>query len=277
VRRWIALAAGLLSLGGAAPATAADHAISSHSVTSVDAFGGMQVWDVPSGGRWRLYSSSKSVAAVPVKRSARPFDADLGARLGGGVATVYRRCRTSHACAIYRFDFKSKRERRERRIHRRGCSEGKPATWRGQLAFVRSGGRGCKPGIYVRGSGKGARPRRLSKVHATALDLRARIVLWQDATRIGLVSFSGKQTILATGKVTLVGFDSTKDYWLEARGTRSVLVRLTNNRQSREEAELSAQRRYPGSAAVDGRRYFYRLAGSSGRLFEADPFPFPGV
>ena len=263
----------LLPLALAAPA-AADTAITSKSVTSVAAFGGFQVWDVPSKGRWRLYRSSRSVAALPVKRSRRPFDADVGARLGGGIAAVYRRCKTRRSCAIYRYDFRRGRERREPNTHRRGCSEGRPSTWRGQVAFVRSGAARCKPGIYIRGSGKGARPRRLAKVRAGATDLRARIVLWQDATRVGLVSFSGKLTVLATGRPTLVGFEGTKDYWLEARGTRNVLVRLTHDRQSREEVELPF---FPGSAAVDSGRFFYRLPGASGRLFEEDPFPFPDV
>jgi hypothetical protein len=118
----------------------------------------------------------------------------------------------------------------------------------------------------------------MSKLHATATDVRGRLVLWQDRTRVGKLALGGEQVVLSQASPQLVGLDGGTIYWHEARaGNRSVLIRISERGKSREEAELSAQRRYPGSAAVDGRRYFYRLAGGSGRLFEADPFPFPGV
>jgi hypothetical protein len=272
----VALAAALL-LAFAAPASAADHALSSRAVTSVDAFGGRQVWDVPARGGWRLYSSSGAVRALPVKRSTRPFEADLGARLGGGIVAVYTRCRARRGCAIYRYDFTRKRERREPNSHRRGCHERHASSWRGALVFVRSGRARCRPGIYLRGARPHARARRIAKLRATATDVRGRLVLWQDKTRVGKLGFGGEQAVLSSAG-SLVGLDGGTIYFHESRaGARSVLIRISERGQSREEAELAGQRRYAGSAAVDGRRYFYRLRGRAGRLFEADPFPFPGV
>jgi hypothetical protein len=276
--------AAALVLAFPAPALAADHALSSRAVTSVDAFGGRQLWDVPGRGGWRLYSSSGAVHALPVERSTRPFEADLGARLGGGIVAVYTRCRANRGCSIYRYDFTRKRERRERGSHRRGCRERHASSWRGALVFVRSGRARCKPGIYLRGAARHARARRIAKLRATATDVRGRLVLWQDRTRVGKLGFGGEQAVLSTAggqgprSVSLVGLDGGTIYFHESRDpSRSILVRVSERGQSREEAELAGQRRFPGSAAVDGRRYFYRLGGRAGRLFEADPFPFPGV
>ncbi len=232
---------------------------------------------MPAGGAWRLYASSNGVRRLPVKRSARPFEADLGARLGGGVVAVYSRCRTKRSCAIYSYDFKRKRERREPNSHRRGCREGHASSWRGALVFVRSGRARCRPGIYLRGAGRHARARRIAKLRATATDVRGRLVLWQDKSRVGKLGFGGEQAVLSSAG-SLAGLDGGTIYFNESRaGSRSVLIRISERGQSREEVELSGQRRYPGSPAVDGRRYFYRLSGRSGRLYEADPFPFPGV
>jgi hypothetical protein len=276
VTRRLALATALL-LALATPALAADTAISPKAITSVDAFGGMQVWDVPAGGAWTLYVSSNGVRRVPVKRSSRPFEADLGARLGGGVVAVYSRCRAGRGCRIYRYDFKRKRERREPGSHRRGCREGHASTWRGALVFVRSGRARCRPGVYLRAPGRHAHARRIATLRAVATDTRGRLVLWQDRSRVGKLGFGGEQVVLSNGG-SLVGVDGGTIYFHESRaGSRSVLIRISERGQSREEAELSGQRRFAGSAAVDGRRYFYRLAGRSGRLYEADPFPFPGV
>ncbi len=284
---------------GASPASA-DVPLGPRAATSIDAYAGVQVWDEPRGGEdtWRLYRRIGGVTrAVPVRRSEQPFEADLGPRRGGGVIAVYQRCTTDERCAIYSYDFARARERREARVHRKGCEEAHPSYWRGTVAFVRLGRR-CRPGLYVRGAGRKARARRISKLRARATDLRGRLLLWGDSdecvgsqtcaeapitTRVGALAFSGRRRTLARSRdVSLVGYDGPYAYLLERQGEatptsspRSFLVRVSLTTGTRTAVELSGQQRFAASAAVDGGRFFYTL-GAPGRPFEASVFPFAG-
>ncbi|MDQ4048444.1 MAG: hypothetical protein M3131_03555, partial [Actinomycetota bacterium] len=232
-----------VALTGASPASG-DVQLSPRAATSIDALGGVQVWDEPSRGEdtWRLYRRVNGASRpVAVRRAEQPFEADLGPRRGGGVVAVYQRCATDERCAIYSYDFKRGRERREPRVHRKGCEESHPSYWRGTVAFVRLGRR-CRPGIYVRGAGRRARARRISKLLPSATDLRERLVLWQDsdecggsqtcaeapiATRAGTLTFAGRSRTLTRAtespsmesrEVRLVGLDGPYAYLLERRG-----------------------------------------------------------
>lgn len=109
--------------------------------TPVSAYGGALAWsayDAPSG-RYRLVLRADAVtAAARVASASRPFDVSLGPDSKGRVVALYSRCRGDKGgCDVYRYDLRTRTERKLASVSSPSLDEAWPAQWRGRVSFVR--------------------------------------------------------------------------------------------------------------------------------------------
>jgi len=148
-------------------APAAAQTIASEPFASkVAAYGGVVVWS-----HWNAAASAFQLEAyvhgrdqlLPIKPESVPFDVDLGPDVHHHTVAVYSRCRSPQAvwelgiatkkaalpggCAIYQYDFGTRREAKLKRIVGSG-SFYLPTIWGNAIAYVRiAPGRG--PNLYA--------------------------------------------------------------------------------------------------------------------------------
>src|SRR4051812_14845901 len=132
-----------------------------HADTSVSAYGGRVVWSSwdEQTHRYRLTEySGGGVHVLPVRGRVVPFDADVGLGARGNPVVLYSRClqetepnaiengtfadySAARGCHVFRYEFRSRRERKLRLPGPPGRSDFLPSQWRDRLAFVRVYGR----------------------------------------------------------------------------------------------------------------------------------------
>jgi len=146
--------AAVLVLSGAADAAAASSKLASvERPTRVSVHDGRVVWSAYRSGAQAFVLMQRSngrTRRVPGVRSRSvAFDVDLGPG-PNGAAAVYSRCRREplssadalpdygggRACRLWRYDFRSRRERRVSVPERRDDSLSTPTIWRSRMAYV---------------------------------------------------------------------------------------------------------------------------------------------
>jgi hypothetical protein len=151
---------------GAATARADTVISPDRTATDVSAFRGVLVWSRRDAAtrKYRLVQRIHGLTRdVPVPGAKQSFNPDLGPDRRGRVVAVYSRCSGSFGtlCDVFQLDLRSGRERRVRGVSTKRCSETAPSIWSRGVAFSRTGGRRCRPGLYV--TGRGGRPIRLQR------------------------------------------------------------------------------------------------------------------
>lgn len=115
--------------------------------TPIAAYGGMLAWSSydAASGRYALVIRRGGVTAAARARSApRAFDVSLGPDTSGRVVALYTRCRVAargrtpeHRCDVYRYDLRSRAERKLASVSSPSFDEAWPAQWRDRIAFAR--------------------------------------------------------------------------------------------------------------------------------------------
>jgi hypothetical protein len=186
------LAAGAAGLLASASASADTVAVADATAQNVTAYAATSAWSRrDSDGRYRLVVATASAAAhdAPVRSSSVPFDADLGPTSTSGRVIVYSRCAegsATRACDVYQYDVGARVERKVGAVSGRATSEIGPSTFKGTIAFGRTGTRG---GLFVKRPGKATR-RIWSRV-ADQTDLSATKVIARGGGPGGVIRYSG--------------------------------------------------------------------------------------
>jgi hypothetical protein len=114
--------------------------------TPIAAYGGVLAWSSydAASGRYTLTIKRREPWGVDVVEPARiatatrPFDVSLGPDSKGRTVALYTRCRTStRGCDIYRYELRTRSERRLSSVSSPSLDEAWPAQWRDRIAFVR--------------------------------------------------------------------------------------------------------------------------------------------
>ena len=86
----------------------------------------------------RMPWGTEVVEAARAATATRPFDVSLGPNSKGRIVALYTRCRTTdHGCDIYRYELRTRSERRLSSVSSPALDEAWPAQWRDRIAFVR--------------------------------------------------------------------------------------------------------------------------------------------
>jgi hypothetical protein len=115
--------------------------------TPIAAFGGVVAWSdyVTSTARYQLVlRRGDRTERAPIAGATQPFDVSLGPDAQGRVVALYTRCRRAATarrratgCDVYRYDLRSRRERRLAALSSPSMDEAWPAQWHDRVAFVR--------------------------------------------------------------------------------------------------------------------------------------------
>ena len=126
-----------------APATAAADDVVADLArdTPIAAYGGALAWSAydASANRFALVIlEGDTTAAAPVATARRAFDVSLGPDARGRVVALYTRCRSAtRGCDVYRYDLRSRRERKLASVSSPSRDEAWPAQWRDRVTFAR--------------------------------------------------------------------------------------------------------------------------------------------
>ncbi len=146
VRRIAALAATAAALLTPSVAAADEVVAELARDTPIAAYGGVLAWssyDAASGRyalmiKQRMPWGTEVVEAARAATATRPFDVSLGPNSKGRIVALYTRCRTTdHGCDIYRYELRTRSERRLSSVSSPALDEAWPAQWRDRIAFVR--------------------------------------------------------------------------------------------------------------------------------------------
>lgn len=221
----LACAAILAALLAPASATADDAVAELPTDTPISAYGGALAWSAydAAAKRFALVIRQGDVtAAARVATARRPFDVSLGPDSSGRVVALYTRCRTAtRGCDVYRYDLRTRHERKLASVSSPSIDEAWPAQWRGRIAFARRARthvvdgydhrpdpRGRGPVLdcdvpYVKTLSSRAPSRRLDRSHCgatTGLAIRGEtIVLVTDINQGGAGSESDVRLLRARG------------------------------------------------------------------------------
>lgn len=134
-------AAIVLALASPAPASADDAVAQLERDTPISAYGGALAWSAydARSGRYRLVLRTDALTtAARVASASRPFDVSLGPDSKGRVVALYTRCRGGKgSCDVYRYDLRTRIERKLASVSAPSLDEAWPAQWRGRVSFVR--------------------------------------------------------------------------------------------------------------------------------------------
>ncbi len=131
----------------AAPAGADDAVAELAADTPLSAYGGALAWsdyDAASERFALVIRQGDATAAAPIATARRAFDVSLGPDARGRVVALYTRCRVAprgrtaeRGCDVYRYDLRTRRERKLASVSSPKLDEAWPAQWRGRIAFAR--------------------------------------------------------------------------------------------------------------------------------------------
>jgi hypothetical protein len=109
--------------------------------TPISAYGGAIAWSSydATSKRYALVIRQGDVTApAPVRAAPRAFDVSLGPDARGQIVALYTRCSTGgHGCDVYRYELRTRHERRLAAVSSPAFDEAWPAQWRDRIAFVR--------------------------------------------------------------------------------------------------------------------------------------------
>ncbi|HEV7804593.1 MAG TPA: hypothetical protein VGO80_02130 [Solirubrobacteraceae bacterium] len=131
----------LAALLAAAPAHADDLVADLERDTPISAYGGALAWSGYDAATQRyalMIRRGEVTAPARAATARRPFDVSLGPDQRGRVVALYTRCRTAtRGCDVYRYDLRTRRERKLASVSSPSQDEAWPAQWRGRVTFAR--------------------------------------------------------------------------------------------------------------------------------------------